>query len=132
MGKLFFLSISLLVFLSVPIMGKAYAVTEVSWDRNAESDGVVSYELYVCSTLPTCSPFAGGVRLGVNIPQPPVIPPVLPMSIQRVVMAWPTNAPVMGRVSVVAVDGVGNKSVESNVVVFRGQPLNAPKGLSYK
>lgn len=124
---LFVLSISLFPFLS-----SAYALTEVSWDRNIDTDLVDHYEVYVCNTTPTCSPLAGGIRLGVNVPQPPATVPVDLTIVQRVTMPFPVTSPVVGRASAVAVDVVGNKSLESNVVVFRSQALNAPKGLLVK
>lgn len=117
--------VCLLAFLSSVQSGLAQALTEVSWDRNADTDQVSYYEVYVCSIAPSCSPLAGGIRLGPNVAQPPV-------TIPRVVMPWPINAPLSGRVSAVSVDIVGNKSLESTVVSFRAQPLNAPKGLTVK
>lgn len=124
---LFLLSISLFPFLS-----SAYALTEVSWDRNADTDLVDHYEVYSCNTGPTCSPLVGGIRLGANVAQPPLALPSIPPVVQRVIMPWPVTSLVMGRVSAIAVDIMGNKSGESNVVVFRTQALNAPKGLAVK
>lgn len=120
-----------LIISSVLFVGHVHALTLVEWDRSIDSDQVDHYEVFVCTTHLTCSPLTSGIRLGVNVAQPPIVPVTLP-SVQRVGMAWPLSSPVMGRVSVVAVDVMGNKSGESNVVVFRAQPLNAPKGLTVK
>lgn len=108
----------------------AQALSRAEWDRNADADQVDHYELYVCATV-ACSPLVGATRLGDDVRQPLVV--VQPIgTIQRVGMPWPITAPLLGRVSVVAVDVFGSKSLESNVVVFRSQPLNAPKGLLVK
>lgn len=123
--------------LSLLLVTRAHALSEISWERNADADLVDHYELFTCTAPITCSPLLNGTRFSVNVAQPPLVvgpvtvpPTILPT--QRIVIPWPVAAPVLGRMSVIAVDTLGNRSGESNIVVFRSQALNAPKSLTVK
>lgn len=129
------LIIASLLFLSLPLAASAQALTTVEWDRNADDlllPLVRHYELYICTTPNSatqgCDPLAGGVRWGVDVLQPPVNVALPAGVLQSVAMPIPTTHPA-GRVSVIAVDVLGNRSLQSNIVAFRLQPLAAPKGL---
>ena len=95
-------------------VGTAEAAS-LTMDRNAEPD-VTMYRAYTCGASATCTPTTRQPELDVAQPATgnPVklIPPTL-----------------SGRVGYKAEDAVGNQSPLSNVVPFRGAPLNAPTGV---
>ena len=100
---------------SVGFAGWASAAS-LAMNRNTEAD-MASYRAYECMTGPTCVPNVRNPALDIAHPatgNPTIVIPV-------------TES---GRICYRAVDTVGNESVGcSNVIPFRGQPLNAPTGL---
>ena len=107
---------AVLAFL-VGFVGSASAASLVM-DRNTEAD-MASYRAYECTTGATCVPNVRNPALDIAHPatgNPAIIIPV-------------TES---GRICYRAVDLVGNESTScSNVIPFRGQPLNAPTGLQH-
>lgn len=93
-----------------------FALT-LEWDRNTESD-MDHYEVFACSTSATCVPGTAIVdKLTADVPQSAIgLSPsvVIPQGRQ-------------GRVGVIAVDTVGNRSPLSNIVSFTdATPPGAP------
>lgn len=110
-----------LSFLFVVLVGisPAYSATLFMWDRDPDPT-VDHYEMYSCSSSPTCVPDpTKDPQFSANIPQ--TVTGINPS------MALPTST--SARYAVVAVDAIGIKSTDSNVLPFRPQPITSPANL---
>ena len=97
----------------------AFAVTveaaSLTMTRNTESD-MAWYRAFTCNTDAACIPATRAPTL--DIAQPVTGAPLIAIPLT-----------LSGRVGYKAEDTVGNQSGISNVIPFRGAPLNAPSGV---